>query len=304
MPLLMDAFWRAAAYCLHPRMVLWSLAPLLVTAGLAAALGWWAWEDAINAVRAALEAWSLGAAALAWLDGIGAGSFKMMIAPLLVLALAVPLVVVVSLLMVAFLMAPAVVRLVARRRFAALERRGGGGLLASVLWALGSTLIALLALLLSMPFWLIPPLVLVLPPLIWGWLGYRVMAYDALAEHADAAERRQLLARHRGPLLTIGVVTGYLGAAPSLLWALGAATLVLAPVLLVLSVWLYTLVFAFSCLWFTHYALAALETMRREAAAAAQRPPPAPPGGEVFDVPTYLLPPSPPPAAPPALPRA
>jgi hypothetical protein len=27
---LLDAFWRAAAYCLHPRVILLSLAPLLL----------------------------------------------------------------------------------------------------------------------------------------------------------------------------------------------------------------------------------------------------------------------------------
>ena len=27
---LIDSFWRAAAYCLHPRVVLWSLVPLLI----------------------------------------------------------------------------------------------------------------------------------------------------------------------------------------------------------------------------------------------------------------------------------
>ena len=49
-----------------------------------------------------------------------------------------------------------------------------------------------------------------------------------------------------GVVLAIGVVTGYLGAAPSLLWALSALTVVLAPLLIPLSVWLYTLVFAFA----------------------------------------------------------
>jgi hypothetical protein len=40
-----------------------------------------------------------------------------------------------------------------------------------------------------------------------------------------------------------------------------------------LSIWLYTLIFAFSSLWFTHYCLAALQQLRLEqAAAAAQEP--------------------------------
>ena len=41
-----------------------------------------------------------------------------------------------------------------------------------------------------------------------------------------------------------------------------------APVLIVVSMWLYTLVFAFSGLWFIHYALAALQAHRARAALA------------------------------------
>ena len=56
----------------------------------------------------------------------------------------------------------------------------------------------------------------------------------------------------------MGVLTGYLGAAPSVVWALGAMAIVLAPVLVPVAVWIYTLVFAFSALWYAHYTLAAL----------------------------------------------
>jgi hypothetical protein len=68
--------------------------------------------------------------------------------------------------------------------------------------------------------------------------------------------------RHRWPLLGAGLVTGYLGAAPSLVWVSGAMTVVLAPVLIPLAIWIYTLVFAFSSLWFAHYCLAALAQLR------------------------------------------
>ena len=109
-----------------------------------------------------------------------------------------------------------------------------------------------------------PPLVLVLPPLIWGWLTYRVFAYDVLATHASRDERRQLLDDQRWPLLGMGIACGALGAAPSLLWAVSALALVLAPFLILASIWLYTLVFAFSSLWFAHYLLAALQRLRRD----------------------------------------
>jgi hypothetical protein len=36
-----------------------------------------------------------------------------------------------------------------------------------------------------------------------------------------------------------------------------------------LAIWIYTLVFAFSSLWFTHYCLSALQTLRSTRAAMA-----------------------------------
>ena len=60
----------------------------------------------------------------------------------------------------------------------------------------------------------------------------------------------------------MGIACGELGAAPSLLWAVSALALVLAPFLILVSIWLYTLVFAFSSLWFAHYLLAALQRLR------------------------------------------
>ncbi len=259
---LVDSFWRAAAYCLHPRVILLSFLPLLVAGGLSAALGYFFWEETLSGVRATLESWALLEAVLRWLDGIGAQGFRTVLAPLIVVALAIPVIVVFSLLMVALLMTPAVVTLVAQRRFVKLERRRGASFLASAGWSLGCTVVALIALLASVPFWFVPPLILVLPPLIWGWLTYRVMSFDALAEHASAEERKALMREHRWPLVAMGVITGYLGAAPSLLWAASAALLIFAPVLVVVAVWLYTLVFAFSTLWFTHYLLAALDLLR------------------------------------------
>ena len=289
---LIDAFWRAGAYCLHPRVILLSLLPLVLSGVLAAALGWFFWESALDAVRLQLEAWSLTASALDWLDAVGGSGLHAMIAPLIVLALAVPLIVIVSLLLVALTMMPSLVNLVARRRFPALERRHGESFWSSALWSIGATIAALAALALSLPLWLVPPLMLLLPPLIWGWLSYRVMAFDALAEHASREERRAIMREHRLPLLAIGVATGYLGAAPALVWAVSATFLVLAPLLVVVSVWLYTLVFAFSALWFAHYCLSELDALRGRAAGAPGLAPRAAPGDAAGPVAPPILPPA------------
>jgi hypothetical protein len=268
---LLDAFWRAVAYCLHPKVILLSLLPLLIAAGGAVLLGYLYWDGAVGWTRALLDGWTWLDVPFGWFASVSA-DFRKVLAPLMVIAVAAPMIVVLSLLLVALLMTPTIVNLVSARRFPLLERRHGASMLASVSWSTGCTIVALVLIVLSMPLWLIPPLVLVLPPLIWGWLAYRVMSFDALAEHASGDERRAILRKHRLPLWGIGIVTGYLGAAPSLVWALGALTLVLAPILIVASVWLYTLVFAFSALWFAHYVLAALQ-QERSAMPPIVRPP-------------------------------
>ena len=265
MKLLLDSFWRAAAYCLHPRVMALSLLPLLILALLAFGLGHFFWTPAVDWVRAVMDANEWAVRLWDWLEGLGAGRIKGLLAPVVVLVAVTPLLVVLSLLLVAVLMMPALVSLVATRRFPELERRHGGSLLVGVFWALGSTLLALVAMVVSLPLWLVPPLILILPPLIWGWLTYRVMAFDALAEHASKAERQQLLHEHRGWLLGIGILTGYLGAAPSVLWASTVLFAVGFVVLAPLAIWIYTLVFAFSSLWFSHYCLAALEQLRAQA---------------------------------------
>lgn len=274
---LLDAFWRAAAYCLHPRVILLSLAPVLVAGGIVLGLGWLYWEAAVDAVQTALSYWTLGDAALRWLDGAGFGSLRALIAPLVIIIVAVPLVVLLTLLLVALLMTPSIVALVARRRFPALEARRGASGLQTTAWSLWVTLLALLAMAVSLPLWLLPLFGLLLPPLIWGWAGGRIFAFEVLAEHADATERRTLLRRHRGPLMVMGIITGFMGAIPALVWAFGVLAVVLAPLLLVVSVWLYTLVFAFAAAWFAHYALAALQRLRAEAPPPAEPPPPEPP---------------------------
>jgi hypothetical protein len=290
MNLLLDSFWRAAAYCLHPRVVFLSLAPLLLMVVFALGLGYFFWEPALDAVTGTIASWHLMAAVVQWLDSVGFTGLKAAIAPLIVVFVSTPVIVVVALLFVATMMTPAIVKLVAQRRFPALERRHGGSFVAGTFGALGVTLVALVALALSIPLWFIPPLVLVIPPLIWGWLTYKVMAYDVLADHASREERRGLVRRHRHWLFIIGIVSGYLGAAPSLVWASGVMVVVLWPVLVPLAIWIYTLVFAFSALWFTHYALAALQSLRAEWAVVEMASPP--PG-----VPAIAAPPPPLPSA-------
>ncbi|MCW5636847.1 MAG: EI24 domain-containing protein [Rubrivivax sp.] len=293
-----EAFWRAFASLWHPRVLVWTLLPLLVMGLAVAVAAWLGWEAAIDGVRAGLERFDLTNAALQWLDSVGANNLRAMLAPIIVVALAVPVVVVGTLLLVGWLMTPVVVQVVARRRFAALERAHGARWWQGFGWSLACGVGALLALVASLPLWLIPPLALVLPPLVWGWLACRVYAFDVLADHASAEERRHLMYVHRWPLLAMGVVSGALGMLPALLWGVGPAALVFAPFLLIGSVWLYALVFAFSALWFAHYALARLAALRTRSPGTLVDAP-VPGGGLPDGSPAAGLPAAPAPARPP-----
>ncbi|MFM7531898.1 MAG: EI24 domain-containing protein, partial [Rubrivivax sp.] len=203
-----EAWWRALLHCLHPQVLLWSLLPLVAAGTLVAGLGWAFWEPAVAAVRGWLEQWALVGTLLQWLDTVGATGLRTVLAPLIVVVITVPLIVVAALLLVAWLMTPALAGFVARRRFPGLERRGGAAAWwQGLAWSLGCTAVALLALVATLPLWFVPPLILMLPPLIWGWLAYRVMAYDVLSDHASSDERQQIFRAHRGALLAIGVIT-------------------------------------------------------------------------------------------------
>lgn len=254
----LDAGWRAAAYCLHPRVIGWSLLPLALTVAITLALSWFFWEPAVAAVRANMESWLVVDALRQRFDV----KLHSVLAPIIVIALSLPLVMGLAIVLVASLMTPALTRLIAERRFPTLERKRGGSFWGGLLGAVAATALALLLLLLSMPLWLVPPVVLVLPPLIWGWLSYRVFSYDVLAEHASREELDELRRSLRLPLLAIGVISGYLGAAPSLIFAFGALNLIFAPLLLPIAIWLYMLVFAFAGLWFGHFLLAELARRR------------------------------------------
>ncbi len=267
---LLDSFWRAAMYCLHPRVIALSILPLIIMAAISLTLGYFFWDPALVWVRDNLERVELVNSLMGWLEGLGLSRLRLVLAPVVVLFLAIPAIVIAALLFVAWLMTPAMVSLVAERRFPGLERKKGGSMLTSVLWSLGSTVVAAIALLISIPLWLIPPLILILPPLIWGWLTYRVMSYDALVDHASADERKQIFKDNKMSLLAIGVLSGYLGAAPSLIWASGAMFVAMAPILVPLAIWIYTLVFAFSSLWFSHFTLTALEQLRKQKVLSAQ----------------------------------
>ncbi|ABF08944.1 MFS family permease [Cupriavidus metallidurans] len=266
------SFGRALVSQMHPRMLMLTIVPFVLATVLWGGLIWWGWEPIMGTARAILEGSVFTSWIYSMLDWLGLQSLRSVVAPLFVLTLAIPLVIASMLIFISLFSVPVVVRQL-ERSYPDLAKSHGGSIVGSVFQTLGSTLIFLVLILITLPLWLIPPFFALIPPVLWGWLTYRVMTYDALAEHATAEERKTLMKRHRVPLLMIGVAVGLLGSAPTLLWVWSAVIIFLFPLVLAGTLWLYVLIFIFSALWFGHFCLRALADLRAERAAAAPPPP-------------------------------
>lgn len=264
MKLMLSSFWRAAAYCVHPKIILLSLIPIAILAAGFVALGVWAWDPAQALVSGFLDSWSLAQSLWTWLESVGLAKVKVFLVPILVILLATPVIILACLMGVAIFITPAILQIISKSRFKDLAIKNNTSWVQSAFYSFGVAFIAILLLLISLPFWLFPPVAMLVPPLIWGWLTYKVMTFDALSLHATQQERKLLVKTHRGPLLVIGILAGYLSAAPSMVWFSSAIFATVFVFLIPLAIWLYTLVFAFTSLWFAFYCLTALEEMRNQ----------------------------------------
>jgi Etoposide-induced protein 2.4 (EI24) len=275
---LLRSFVRALANAFHPRMLWLTFMPFAVATVAWGAILWFSWQTLTGAARNWLDGWALTSAMYRLFDSIGFSSLHAVIAPFFIVIMAIPLIVVTILLLIATLSMPAVIKLLTRRQYAALEIRHGGSWYGSLGHSVITTVVCLVLLVVTLPLWLIPPFFAIIPPVLWGWLTYRVMTYDALALHASAQERRAIVRRARWPLFGIGVISGLLGSLPTMLWAWSVWLLPLFPVVAAATIWIYAFILVFSALWFAHYCLHALERLRIETAAAAAAPPLSGPG--------------------------
>jgi hypothetical protein len=256
------SFGRALLSQLHFRMLLLTVLPFFVSVVVWGVILWLGLQPTIDW----LQGWfsDNGAFSIAGdvLDWLGLGAIKVVVVPLIAMWVLLPLMILTALIFVGTMAMPAIVKHVGSRHYPELEKCRGGTLWGT-LWISASSFIVFAALwLVTLPLSAIPPLTFIIQPALWGWLTYRVMAYDALGEHAGKQEFADIMRTHRWPLLAIGAITGAAGAAPTLLWLGGALSVILFPVLAAGAIWLYVLVFVFSGLWFEHYCLEALAQHR------------------------------------------
>lgn len=274
---LLTSLYRALLSQLHPRMLLLTVLPFIVAIALWGIALYFGLQPMIDQLYAWFSDYDLFRSAGEMLESLGLGSVRAILVPLIAMWLLLPFMIVSALVLVGSLAMPAISRHVGLRHFPQLEPRHGGSFLGSAWVSLSSFAAFLVVWLLTLPLNLVPLFALFVQPVLWGWLAYRVMSYDALADYADRDERRAIVQRERWPLLAIGIVTGSLGAVPGLLWLGGVVSVILFPLLAAASVWLYLLVFVFSGLWFQHYCLGALQRLRSV-------PPPANAATDIIDI--------------------
>jgi hypothetical protein len=270
MPAVLIAFGRALLSQLHYRMLLLTIVPFLASVAIWGVILWLGYQPMIDWLYAYFDGSGGFGVASRVLNWLGLGAVGTIIVPLIAMWVLLPLMILTALVFVGTVAMPVIVRHVATRYHPALEKRKGGSLWGTLWISAYSFLIFAVLWIATLPLAVIPPLTFIIQPALWGWLTCRVMAYDALAEHASKDEFREIMRTHRWPLLWIGAIAGAMGAAPTLLWLGGALSVIFFPILATGAIWLYVLVFVFSGLWFEHYCLDALARLRLAAAA----PPP------------------------------
>ena len=201
----------AIANLAHPRILWLMLWPVLLALALWGGLTFFFWEQLVAWLGDLVRGWMETATFFIRWDATSAAMFA---AKALILVLLVPLIQLTAVLILGIFGMQAMVNHVAMRRFPSLERRHGGSFAGSV----GNGLISLAGLaglaVVSLPFWLFPPLWPLIPVAILGWVNQRVLRYDALAEHADGEEMRRIFRERRTALYLLGAAPALLAYVP------------------------------------------------------------------------------------------
>jgi hypothetical protein len=182
----------------HPRMLWLMVWPMLVSLAVWGTLALVFWTHLAFWLAGLLNQWALGIVRLEL------GDLALFLANVALLLLFVPLVYLTALFILGAFGMQKMVEHVASRSFTHLERRRGGGSAGSIWNALVALVGMLLLFAVSLPLWLVPVLWPVITLAILTWVNQRLLRYDALAEHADAAEMARVFREHRGPLLVLG----------------------------------------------------------------------------------------------------
>lgn len=200
------ALTRAAGNLFDARIIAIVFLPMLASVLLWTLLAWLFWDAWTGLIGGAMTTTTVAG----WLQGWSATWVIDYTAALAVLIAILPAMFVTALLITEIIAMPVIVRFVAERYHPELRRAAGGTLAGSIAnAAIGITVFALLWIV-TLPLWLTGIGAVLAPLLTSAWLNQRLFRYDALAEHAGAAEFAQLVRDSRGDLFLLGILVSSL----------------------------------------------------------------------------------------------
>ena len=205
------ALLKGLASLLHPRMLWLMVWPAVIALVFWITLAALFWSQALNWVDLQLHQWAV----YRWTLSVWPLSvLATWLGWLLLLFLFVPVVLITAVLLISVVAMPAMVAHVGGHDYPQLARRNGGTFAGSVWNALLALAFLALLFAVTLPLWIVPLLWPVLPVVLFGYFNQRVYRYDALAEHASAAELAGLIGRNRGELLLLGFALAIVGHVP------------------------------------------------------------------------------------------
>ena len=188
----------------HPIILLILLVPMLIALAIWVGVGWAYWDTWTSAIQAA----AVDHLAFTWAADWDLARLASWLAAAVVLAILAPAVILTAILIATVFAMPVLVRHVARKDYPNLELRHGGTVVGSIWNALAAIFVFALLWIVTLPLWLLGPLAIPLPLLLSAYLNQRLFRYDALSDHADAAEMKQIFESARGRLCLLGLLTG------------------------------------------------------------------------------------------------
>ena len=206
MDAIIKALTGAAKSLVHPIILVIVLVPMLVALLVWAGVAWFYWGTWTTAIQNAVVDHGAFISGANW-DLVRLASW---IAGGIVLAMLAPAVILTALLIATIFAMPVLVRQVAQSDYPGLTRRHGGTAIGSLWNALTAIFLFALLWVVTLPLWLLGPLAALLPLLLSAYLNQRLFRYDALSEHADAREMKEIFECSRGRLFLLGLLTGVL----------------------------------------------------------------------------------------------
>lgn len=223
----------------HPIIIAIMLVPMVVALAVWGGVGWAYWGSWTSAIQDVVRehvnyAWAANWDLARLASWLAAGFALAVLAPIAILT---------ALLIASVLAMPLLVRHVAQKDYPHLARHHGGSAVGSLWNALAAISLFVLLWIVTIPLWLLGPLAAPVPLLLSAYLNQKLFRYDALSDHANAAEMKQIFDLSRGRLLLLGFITGLLYFIPPLN--------LIAPI--------------YAALAFVHLCLAELQALRAEA---------------------------------------